>query len=82
MAQEQLAALPVSHPSTRVRTWDEATRVATDAIASMKETDGSWKRRYTMWELITIQELIGRLPRGAEVADPSHIGPTPLWSKR
>lgn len=85
MTPEQLAALPTfRRPAPAqgcARTWEGATSAAVDAIAAMKEADGSWKRRYVMWDLITVQELIEQLPTGVEVADPAHFGPAPLWGQ-
>ena len=79
--EDELASLPPFTPSIAPRSFAGATAKAEEAVATMKNSDGSWRERFSVWPLVTIQELIESIPTGVEVADPSHVGPTPAGLK-
>ena len=76
----ELGALKPFQPPRDARSWPDATRCALAAVAAMKEpSTGGWRRKWSMLNLVTAQQLIASLPRGIEVADPAHQRPTPAW---
>ena len=81
MTDAELAALPAFNAPPRQRTWIEGTAQAEATLAEMRDASGSWKAKWQLWHLETLQELIDSLPTGVEVMDPYHDGPTPYWLK-
>jgi hypothetical protein len=79
----ELGPLPPFQPPRAAVSWADATRDALASIAGMKEpASGRWRPKWSMWKLLTAQQLIQSLRYGVEVADPAHEGPIPGWLLR
>ena len=76
MSAAELAALPPLRESATKRSWAQATTAAEAALEAMQ------KRNMSLWQLVTVQELIKGIPSGVQVADAAHVGPTPFSMKQ
>jgi hypothetical protein len=76
---EHLCLPPLLPESPIKRTWEEGRVAAEVALDRLREVQSSGSKQYMLWDLETVQDLIAALPKGVEVADPTHAGPTPSW---
>ena len=83
LSAAELGSLPSFQPPRDARSWPDATRDALTAVTAMADpSTGGWRHKWSMWKLVTVQQLIASLPRGVEVADPAHQGPIPAYARK